>query len=369
MQEPRKIVLILGNGFDLDLGLKTSYKDFWESEFCPRNYPAPLIRHLNGKWGDNLESVRWYDLENELHEYALNGDKTDVVNEAERSYLLNHNDYRINNQFTYLGVPDEFNTLVEKGYIQIVDDRLVKRARVPYHEDFSLSVLERDKKAFQLIKDNLRSFLYHIFDISYIKESLALNVLLAAEKAREAGELLILYSFNYTKLPEGCGKALQDSVQYVHGRCSDNIIVGTIDDITIDEKYDFLQKSFDPQFNPPAIVADLIDADEIIIFGHSIGENDRQYFKAFFKQQADYSLPKRKDITVFTRDDSSETQIKRSLQQMTDGNLSTLYCLNHIQIIKSENLVEGQRKMFNFLVNHHVEQHHAEDIIGKLLKN
>ncbi len=34
MSEPRKIVLILGNGFDLDLGLKTSYKDFWESEFC-----------------------------------------------------------------------------------------------------------------------------------------------------------------------------------------------------------------------------------------------------------------------------------------------------------------------------------------------
>ena len=44
MAEPRKIVLILGNGFDLDLGLKTSYKDFWESEFCPKDYPAPLIQ-------------------------------------------------------------------------------------------------------------------------------------------------------------------------------------------------------------------------------------------------------------------------------------------------------------------------------------
>ena len=47
MTEPRKVVLILGNGFDLDLGLKTSYKDFWESNNCPRNYPAPLIYHLN----------------------------------------------------------------------------------------------------------------------------------------------------------------------------------------------------------------------------------------------------------------------------------------------------------------------------------
>ncbi|MBP5517465.1 MAG: hypothetical protein J6X91_02220 [Bacteroidales bacterium] len=50
MSESRKIVLVIGNGFDLDLGLKTSYKDFWESEFCPKDYPSPLIRHLNSQW-------------------------------------------------------------------------------------------------------------------------------------------------------------------------------------------------------------------------------------------------------------------------------------------------------------------------------
>ncbi len=47
MEEPRKIVVILGNGFDVDLGLKTLYKDFWESKYCPKDYPAPLIFHLN----------------------------------------------------------------------------------------------------------------------------------------------------------------------------------------------------------------------------------------------------------------------------------------------------------------------------------
>lgn len=75
----KKKVLIIGNGFDLNLGRKTSYKDFYESEFCPRYYPAPLIYHLNTKWGDNLDEVKWYDLENELEKYCLNihnnGDK------------------------------------------------------------------------------------------------------------------------------------------------------------------------------------------------------------------------------------------------------------------------------------------------------
>lgn len=66
----RKTVLIIGNGYDMDLGRKTSYKNFWESAFCPKDYPAPLIAHLNGKWKDNLDAVKWYDLENELYNYA-----------------------------------------------------------------------------------------------------------------------------------------------------------------------------------------------------------------------------------------------------------------------------------------------------------
>ena len=66
---PKSIVLVLGNGFDLDLGLRTSYKDFWESDYCPKSYPAPLIKHLNEKWPDSLDKVKWYDLENELLEY------------------------------------------------------------------------------------------------------------------------------------------------------------------------------------------------------------------------------------------------------------------------------------------------------------
>ena len=157
MSEPRKIVLILGNGFDLDLGLETSYRAFWRSGFCPRDYPAPLIRHLNSKWGDKFVSVRWYDLENELLDYALHGDKTDVVNEVERSYILNHSDYQINNDLNFIGVRDVFFSLSEKGYIKH-DSFIPQSAKIPYREDFSLSILERDKKAFQLIKDVMNKF-------------------------------------------------------------------------------------------------------------------------------------------------------------------------------------------------------------------
>ena len=88
MNKDRKRVLIIGNGFDLCLGRKTSYKDFCQSEFCPKDYPSPLIKHLNDKWNDNLDAVKWYDLENELYNYYIriknnNGQIIDLYNDKD----------------------------------------------------------------------------------------------------------------------------------------------------------------------------------------------------------------------------------------------------------------------------------------------
>ena len=367
MSEPRKIVLILGNGFDLDLGLKTSYKDFWESDFCPKDYPAPLIQHLNKRWCDDLEAVRWYDLENELLVYAQIENKTDLIDDIQRSYIIGHSDFNLTVASRYSDIDDLFSSLVEAGIIRITG--VLRDASIPYREDLLKSATWRDQKAVELIKEGLCNYLASISGQPTINHSVALSVLMATNCARESGDFLNIYTFNYTPLPVDYGNGFQDIVHYVHGNCEKaNIIIGTKDDPEINDGYDFLQKSFDPHFNPPALVADLLEADDIIIFGHSIGENDRQYFKAFFKQQTDYSHPKRKDITIITKDNASEVQIKRSLQHMTDGKLSTLYGLNHILIIKTANLAEDQHKIYDFFVNHHTEGRYAEMIIGKLMK-
>ena len=50
MSTNTKKILIPGNGFNLDLGRETSYKNFYESGCCPKDYPAPIIKHLNEKW-------------------------------------------------------------------------------------------------------------------------------------------------------------------------------------------------------------------------------------------------------------------------------------------------------------------------------
>lgn len=44
-----KSALVIGNGFDVALGRKTRYSDFYDSKYCPKKFPAPLIAELN-KW-------------------------------------------------------------------------------------------------------------------------------------------------------------------------------------------------------------------------------------------------------------------------------------------------------------------------------
>ncbi len=85
-------ILIIGNGFDLNLGLKTSYKEFVES-----NEFKNLIR--NNDLARYLQSVQnnqnWVDIEHELKKYANYLLHSDMVYDSATSkfaslYLNDH---------------------------------------------------------------------------------------------------------------------------------------------------------------------------------------------------------------------------------------------------------------------------------------
>ncbi len=69
MNDPYKKVFIIGNGFDLDLGMKTRYSDFAKSDQWPfENSILALAGHLNNR----SKIDKWLDLESELLIYAQN---------------------------------------------------------------------------------------------------------------------------------------------------------------------------------------------------------------------------------------------------------------------------------------------------------
>lgn len=366
MDGPRKIVLILGNGFDLDLGLKTSYKDFWESEFCPKDYPAPLIQHLNKRWSDDLEAVRWYDLENELLVYSQIENKTDLIDEKQRSYIIGHSDYDLTISIRYSDIDDLFSSLVEAGIIRITG--VLRNASIPYRDDLLKSATWRDQKALELIKEGLCKYLTSID--KPIPESLtvAFHLLLSMTQCVKAGDMVDIYTFNYTRVQMRGHSVDGIPVFYMHGSCEKGkIIVGTRDGTPMVPEYDFLQKVMDDSFMPPDIVTALENADEVIIFGHSLGENDRQYFEQFFTRHASSGSLKEPFIIIFTRDSNSKKEIKRSLKSLTGDRLSLLYSANLPIIIRTGELKEDQKLFFDFLISHHTDRHYASEVIGKLL--
>ena len=70
-----KTVLIVGNGFDINLGLKTSYNDYIQSRFFKNGkYGVPFLEHLEKLFYVN----NWIDIELELKKYANILDNEDV---------------------------------------------------------------------------------------------------------------------------------------------------------------------------------------------------------------------------------------------------------------------------------------------------
>ena len=369
-QGPRKIVLILGNGFDLDLGLKTSYKDFWESDFCPRLYPAPLIHHLNQCWPDNLDAVRWYDLENELLSYykGIPDPKKpeDIITDDEREFLKSFEPYRIG-YGVYNDQWDLVQSLFGKGIIVQVKNLLCPYD-APFREDCLKSPEWRDFKALQLIKEGLCKYLKSIDKPIPENLSVAFHVLLAMTKCVDAGDAITIYTFNYTRVQMRGYNVEGIPVNYMHGSCEDGkIIVGTRDGTQMVPEYDFLQKVMDDSFMPPDIVSGLNNTDEVIIFGHSLGENDRQYFEQFFSRQASIDNQTKTKIFIFTRDTNSKADIKRAIQSMIGGKLSTLYSVNPPIVIRTGELLVDQQEFYSFLIDHKSGKEFAKEIVGKLL--
>lgn len=345
-------VLILGNGFDLSMKLKTSYKDFYESDYCPKDYPSPLIFHLNKKWENNNGEVRWYDLENELLEYysihnkpGIRFEPNDVIDKKERAYLEKIKAGYYSLHFFNSENAAQVSSLYEKGIIVGNPGQY----RIPWLNDLLNTPLYRDRKSLELIKQGLCQYLNTLSSPDASNQFLAYHVLNALESVMAIRETVCIYTFNYTHLPWDFDARFKGHIRYVHGRCQDGkVIIGTGDENILD-KYSFLQKSFDNHFSPPPIVDDLDAADEIIIFGHSLGYNDRQYFKPFFKKQSSEGAIKRKTITIITKDDSSEEEIKRALQKLTDNNLSLLMSRNTVRYIKTSDIEGCKVPLADFL--------------------
>ena len=265
-----KHIYVIGNGFDIDLGWHTSYKEFyetklagWKVHFGPNDdcLPKYLLDHA----GEN-----WYDLERTIYDYCLSKSKGNLDKD------LMSRDYQ-----DYVSI---------KGQLE----RFVKER--------SSEPIEVKSKAYELLK-------------SYVERSSHTD--LPPDVRPE------LISFNYTPLDKVV-KQINPKVELkyipIHGTIEKNsCIFGFHDDIRIKGLYRDMQKSMDDNYNPGRIMPLLMDAKSITFFGLSMGYIDAVYFKEVLKvasQPGDFKNRKTMDIEFITKDKESKKDIKKNLQDI-----------------------------------------------------
>ena len=257
-----KDIVILGNGFDLDLGLKSSYADFarstqWSELMNSNNHSLDgtwLLGFLKSKY----EIEKWIDIESALLEYAV--DKTK-----------------------------------KEDYSHVKEDELDFLALCQALKNYLLE----QQTNFTPTRNSVASI--------YLK-------FLACLSSQTA-----LYTFNYTQLNVLAGKFNLDmgyDAEHIHGSLSDegNIILGVETERPIADPYAFLYKTQNRQYRHTNILSDLRDRDEYIFFGHSLNGMDYAYFKSVFIRLSGSNL-KTPRLTIITKDEDAENQFKNFLRK------------------------------------------------------
>lgn len=268
-------VLIIGNGFDLDLGWNTRFSDFARSGFWPHNiHTGSIISYL--------EKVRdrndWFDIEAEIGNYASGGV---TRGNSLRTIKINH---------------DYFEKLREgfKAYISLETQKEINS----------------DCLAAKVLKEVLSN-----------------------------QNFSSIYSFNYTNLHQIAGMlGLTGKFEYehVHGSLQDDsIIIGAPEDNELNSGYEFLYKTFSAYYRSNNLIYDLRDAKEVVFFGHSLGPTDYHYFQSFFRDQCREGMDRSaaKKITIFTYNDESRISIMKQLRAMNDKKTNLLINQNDFKII------------------------------------
>lgn len=294
---PSKAVLIIGNGFDLDLGLKTKYSDFaaseeWEEMYAKesiRSTSYSLLKYLN----DRKDTDNWFDIEQALLEYAHIKTKSVWSHDVK----TDQREYRI----------------LCKTLAQYLDKHINSQNR-NLSNTFAAEVL----RCFQYNSERRK-----IYTSNFTPLDLFIRV------------IPLLHPVPFT---------------YIHGSIKDhNIIVGfeTNHLESIIPDYSFLLKSNHPSYQHTQMHQDMIDADEVIIFGHSLNRIDSVLFEDYFRELTIKNDINRR-LTIITKDESSRQNILMNIRNMGIS-VPKLYSRAKLEFILTEQRKEKEKYEKHFV--------------------
>lgn len=258
------ITLVIGNGFDIDLGMNTRYSDFASSGFWPKkSVAAPCLQSY---LEERKDMECWFDLEQCLLDYCK----------------------------------------WQHGY---ASNKIPAEARP-----------EEDIVYYKKLRDCLKEYLLSEQQKELRKDSWAGKLLRSLCEDRNFDHL---YSFNYTDIGSIANKIGADlknvEVDYVHGSLANDSIILGVDESEVEDGYEFLQKAVDVNYRSTNIISQLAISQEVFFFGHSFGTIDIEYFKPYFQHIFNQDIEgdqKHPTIVIFTYNEASRLQILKNIHNM-----------------------------------------------------
>lgn len=291
---PNQKLLIIGNGFDLDLGLRTTYWDFAKSRLWPCCTQTEIYS-LYDFLEKEKKTQKWIDLEVSLRKYA-----------REPAY--------------------ESKALYDAKIVKSMYDKLVGNMMEYLNEEFRNAALVEDSMAVKVLRGVIANGFYDS-----------------------------VYTFNYTSLSDianRLGLNTPPKTIHIHGALKNKTaILGFDEDVEVHDKLKFMYKAFNPSYLSNTLIHDLSTAEEVVIFGHSLGDIDYMYFKDFFTSLVMDSKNRcnRRKVTIFTCDYDSRMEILTQLHRRKFS-IEQITRLNDFNIICTHGADEG--KLLDFLEYH-----------------
>lgn len=270
-------MLVIGNGFDLSLGLKTSYGDFMGNlkYYVSSIYNSKILTYLF----ERVQKEKWIDIENELKNY------TNICGYDE-VYHIFKNDYKF-----------------------------LCRLLCQYLSD----VIEKSKD----------------------KELKAPPQLINALNQTESNGLFILnFNYTDTVHTLFGDKPTFPVIKHhIHGSLKDgeNIVFGVEDGYKLNSKYSFLYKSHNRVLNVNHLNERFEDAKHILFYGYSLGQTDHSYFEDFFREQSTKGC-ERKKFDFFYYGQEGYDDLFWQLRTLTGNRITQFKRFNDIEFIDTKSL-------------------------------
>jgi hypothetical protein len=288
-------VYLIGNGFDLDLGIDSSYSTYYRSKYftdlCNKSPIASYIKGLNEK--DYKEN--WVDFEEAIKLYCINvlGNESAMDNERLIKFQ-NLREFEEHFKEIRNSIADFLSEQASKVDLLTIPDtknsiRIAKEIVDRYDMTSNLSGgIISENNNIKIITFNYTNSLTKLIEIEARKKWAVSNGF--GEK----------FTNNFQKI--------KDSIVHIHGSLeADNIILGIEDVIDIIPKETFIvRKSIHVDYTKFSLGL-MSKANNVTIFGHSLGTSDEMYFKKLFTlwKQTPSNNNKRK-ITIYHKKDPKQ---------------------------------------------------------------